>query len=369
MYKIFTAFACSVFPYTSLIFLLRMKIIVVFLVICFQIQAAVRSQTVTLEVENTSLKEVFKEIRRQTAFGFLYKEADLRGSKPVAVSMKNKPLSEVLDACLRDQPLTYEIEKNFVVVRRKNMASQSHIVAQSREITGTVTGENNEPLSAVSIAVKGTSIRAVSDAQGKFRINVPDQEAVLVFTYLGFTPQEKKVGNDTMVNVRLSKQVSEINEVVVTALGIERSEKALGYAVTQVSGEQLTEALSNNWTDALSGKVAGLNLVRSGAGPTGSNKIILRGENNLTGDNDALIVVDGVVINNSSGRMTGTGNASYLGEDSPVDFGNGLNDINPEDIESVSVLKGPGASALYGQRGANGAIVITTKSGKPRVKE
>jgi TonB-linked SusC/RagA family outer membrane protein len=164
-----------------------------------------------------------------------------------------------------------------------------------------------------------------------------------------------------------------MESVVVTALGIKREEKALGYSVAKVKGEELTEALSSNWTDALSGKVAGLNLVRSNSGPAGSNKIILRGESNLTGgsENEALIVVDGVVINQGSGRRSAVGGETAYGTGSdnmPADYGSGLNDINPEDIESVSVLKGPGAAALYGQRGANGAIIITTKSGSAKRK-
>ncbi|MGE8421411.1 MAG: SusC/RagA family TonB-linked outer membrane protein, partial [Sphingobacterium siyangense] len=143
-------------------------------------------------------------------------------------------------------------------------------------------------------------------------------------------------------------------------------EKELGYATTVVKGEQLTDALSNNWSDALSGKVAGLNLMRSNAGPTGSTKIILRGEADLNGDKGALIVVDGVVVNDGSGRRTANQGESTYGTGSdnmPADYGSGIDDINPEDIENVTVLKGASAAALYGQRGANGAIMITTKSG------
>ncbi|MCH5716545.1 TonB-dependent receptor plug domain-containing protein [Niabella hibiscisoli] len=146
----------------------------------------------------------------------------------------------------------------------------------------------------------------------------------------------------------------------------------MGFATTTLENEDLTNALSNNWTDALSGKVAGLNLVRSNSGPDGSNKIILRGENNLTGENEALIVVDGVVINNGSARRSANGSDQVYGvgsDNMPADYGSGLNDINPEDIESVTVLKGPGAAALYGSRGANGAIIITTKSGSNRDKK
>ncbi|KAA8484371.1 TonB-linked SusC/RagA family outer membrane protein [Arcticibacter tournemirensis] len=236
---------------------------------------------------------------------------------------------------------------------------------QRKSISGTVkSASDGLPVIGASVKVKGTTRGTSTNVNGQYTISVSNKET-LVFTAIGYKAKEVLVGAQTVVNVQLAEDAVQLKEAVVTtALGIKREVKALGYSATSIQGEQLTEALSNNWTDALSGKIAGVNLVRSNAGPTGSNKIILRGENNLTGENDALIVVDGVVINHGSGRTTGTGSGAYLSSnDSPVDYGSGLNDINPEDIESVTVLKGPGASALYGQRGANGAIIITTKSG------
>ncbi|SEM15734.1 TonB-linked outer membrane protein, SusC/RagA family [bacterium A37T11] len=234
---------------------------------------------------------------------------------------------------------------------------------QNVTIKGIVTSaDDKSPLPAVTVFLNDKSAGS-SDREGRFSLTAPIGVNIR-FSLLGFKTYSMRVEKaETNLQVVLQNESTDLDEVVVTALGIKREEKGLGYSSTQIKGEQLTEALSNNWTDALSGKVAGLNVVRSNGGPSGSNKIILRGENNLTGENDALIVVDGVVINHGSGRTTGNGSGAYLSEDSPVDFGTGLNDINPEDIASVSVLKGPGAAALYGQRGANGAIIITTKSG------
>ncbi|RYF79723.1 MAG: SusC/RagA family TonB-linked outer membrane protein, partial [Chitinophagaceae bacterium] len=230
--------------------------------------------------------------------------------------------------------------------------------------------EDNQPIPQATVTVKGTRTVALSNDRGAFTIKAAPNQT-LVVTAVGFQSMEKAVGEQTTINFSLAGSSAQMENVVVTALGIRREEKALGYSTTTVKGEQLTEAISGNWTDALSGKVAGLNLVRSNSGPTGSNKIILRGENNLTGDNEALIVVDGVVINQGSGRRSAIGGETAYGTGSdnmPADYGSGLNDINPEDIESVTVLKGPGAAALYGQRGANGAIIITTKSGNSKRK-
>lgn len=242
------------------------------------------------------------------------------------------------------------------------------LTAQEKTVSGTVrNAEDGSPLANVSVQIKGTSAGTTTNDQGVFSIRASEGQ-VLVISAVGFTGVEERIGNRATMNFSLANSSTELQGVVVTALGIKRDEKALGYSVSKVKGEDLTEAMSNNWTNALTGKVAGLNLLKSGGGPAGSNRIVLRGENSLDGNSQALIVVDGVVISSSSGAQTGTGSSSYLQSESPVDFGTSLSDINPEDIESVTVLKGPGATALYGARGANGAIIITTKSGSSRKK-
>jgi TonB-linked SusC/RagA family outer membrane protein len=245
------------------------------------------------------------------------------------------------------------------------LVSGTWLNAQERTITGVVRNAGDgSPVAKATITVKGSRTSTATDDQGGFSIRAAANQ-VLVASAVGFASQEITVGNQSEVLFSLSTSSADMEGVVVTALGIRRDEKALGYSVSKVKGEEITDAISNNWTNALTGKVAGINLIKSGGGPSGTNKIVLRGENSLNGTSEALIVVDGVIISGSSGQLTGTGSSSYLQGESPVDFGTSLNDINPEDIESVTVLKGPGASALYGARGANGAIIITTKSGRP----
>ncbi|RBL88331.1 SusC/RagA family TonB-linked outer membrane protein [Chitinophaga flava] len=261
--------------------------------------------------------------------------------------------------------------KNFLLFFVIFVMTDTVLFAQQKKITGTVRERaDNTPLPGVNVRVKGTSRGTQTNSEGAYTIYA-DEKDTLMFSSIGLQPHQVVVGNRVVVNVIMGSDVKQLDNVVITALGIKRDEKALGYAATVVKGEDLTNALSNNWTDALSGKVAGLNLIRSNGGPTGSNKIILRGENNLTGENEALIVVDGVVINHGSGRRTSISGESAYGtnnDNMPADYGSGLNDINPEDIASITVLKGPGAAALYGQRGANGAIIITTKSGASKKK-
>ncbi len=245
------------------------------------------------------------------------------------------------------------------------------LFAQSKTLSGTVKGlPDGIPVANATVQIKGTKRGTKTDADGKWNITA-NQNETIVISSVGFVSSEIKVNDKNTFNTELKKVSTDLEGVVVTALGIKREERALGYATTTVKGEELTGALSGNWTDALSGKVAGLNLVRSNSGPAGSNKIILRGENNLTGNNEALIVVDGVITNQGSGRRSDVAGETVYGTGSdnmPADYGSGLNDINPEDIESVTVLKGPAAAALYGQRAANGAVMITTKAGSKKKK-
>lgn len=232
-------------------------------------------------------------------------------------------------------------------------------------VTGQVTDENiGSGIQGVTIVDDKDKILGTTNKDGNFSVKI-SKGTVVVFKMIGYdTVKQSFQENRGQLLIKMTASNSNLEEVVVTALGIKREERALGYAVTKLDSSAFTNAIATNWTDALSGKVAGLNLVRN-SGPAGSNKIILRGENNLTGDNEALIVIDGVVASSSAGRSAPTGGGVYgtSGDIMPTDYGSALNDLNPEDIENVTVLKGPGASALYGQRGANGAIIITTKSG------
>ncbi|RZK73465.1 MAG: SusC/RagA family TonB-linked outer membrane protein, partial [Pedobacter sp.] len=238
-------------------------------------------------------------------------------------------------------------------------------------VKGTVVdNKDGQPIPGVTITDNQRKVLGSTNGNGEYSVRVLAGTDISFFMIGYSTVRHTAAAGQDKVVIKFVESVSDLNEVVVTALGLKREEKSLGYAVTKVDSTELTNAISSNWTDALSGKVAGLNLVRN-SGPAGSNKIILRGENNLTGDNEALIVIDGVVASSSSRRTAASSGGPYgtSGDNLPADFGSGLADINPDDIESVTVLKGPGASALYGQRGANGAVLITTKSGNARKKK
>lgn len=248
------------------------------------------------------------------------------------------------------------------------MYGESVQAKQTASVSGTVSDESGEPLIGVAIKLKGSTIGTVTDIDGNYTLlNVPLGIQTLEASYVGYekktiTLSDLKSGATKTLNIQLSSGGIELEEVTVTALGIKKADKALGYAISKVGNEDLNNTISNNWLSGMSGKVAGLNFDQSSAGPGGSIRVTLRGEGSLSHDkNTALFVIDGVPV--SSETTTSTSGGSYSNTDAPIDYGGGIGDLNPEDIESVSVLKGPSATALYGSRAANGAIIITTKSG------
>lgn len=229
--------------------------------------------------------------------------------------------------------------------------------AQQRTVTGKVITEGGEPLPNISYTVKGTQAGGITDDNGQFSVQL-GSNAVLVFSSVNHLTKEVPVGESNELTIVLQAKAGNLQEVVITALGIKRQKESLGYAVQQVSGSTLTEANETNLTNTLSGKVAGLQVVRSSNGAGGSSKLVLRGFTSLTGSNQPLIIVDGIPIDN----FTGTDQVDLWS--AGLDMGNGLGDINADDIASINVLKGPSAAALYGSRAGNGVILITTKTGR-----
>lgn len=225
-------------------------------------------------------------------------------------------------------------------------------------ITGTVTDDAGVPLPSVNVVEKGTSNGVSSDFDGNYSITVSDESATLIFSYLGFTTQEILVGSQRAINITLAEDVDLLDEVVVTALGISREKKSLGYAVTEVAGQSVSLAKEPNIVNSLAGRVAGVVVSQGTSGPAGGTRVVIRGNNSITGNNQPLYVVDGVPIDNSA-----LGAPDGAGEFNIGDLGSGVSDLNPDDIESLSVLKGPNAAALYGSRASNGVILITTKKG------
>ncbi len=255
-----------------------------------------------------------------------------------------------------------------VFILSREVSAQNRISSSaSVTISGKVIDkDSNQPLGGVSISNATKKFLGFSRADGTFSVSVTSG-SILYFSFISYTTQsivaEKTETSNTIMLTNEAKQLE--NVTVTTALGISRQQKALGYSIQSLDSSDLTDARSNNWSSALSGKVAGLSLLSAGSGPVNSTKITLRGNGSIAPEsNNALIIVDGVPLN-TGGTTSGVTNAygAGSGNDVPIDFGNGISDLNPDDIESITVLKGPGAAALYGSRGGNGALIITTKSG------
>ena len=233
------------------------------------------------------------------------------------------------------------------------------VLAQETNVSGTVTDEaDGVPLPGVNVVVKGTTNGTVTNSDGKYSLTVPSPSSTLVFSFIGLVTQEVEVAGRQVIDVPMKSDITQLSEVVVTALGIERKRNELPYAAQQVTGDQITSTRNANFVNALSGKVAGID-IKTNNNLGGSTNVVIRGYKSITGNNQALFVIDGVPVSNANNnsvqqRNGGTG----------VDYGNAAADINPDNIASLNVLKGAAATALYGSRAANGVIMITTKKGK-----
>jgi len=244
------------------------------------------------------------------------------------------------------------------------IANTSKSELQQKVVTGKITDTKGAVLPGVNISLKGTLIGTIADMEGKYSIPVPEGNPTLVFSFIGFTSQEIAVSGNNMIDVKLSEELTVLNEVVVTALGIKKEAKRIGYSTATVNNENITTNRTINVGNSLEGKVAGLNISAPAGGPGGSSKIRIRGQSSFGGNNSPLIIVNGVPINNnaiSAGGSAGNGTGNPTGGSS--DQGDGLQSINQDDIETMTVLKGAAAAALYGYRAKDGAIIITTKSG------
>ncbi len=324
----------------------------------FAAEAYAQSATLTMRMNNKSIKEVFNYIEKNSEFVFVYLDNVIDSHKVVDVNVDNQPVTVILDQLFKGTDLTYKIDNRQILVKRKEAAiSILPSVQQSIDISGVIKDDTGEPVIGANILVKGTNNGVITDPDGRFNLKISQANAILVVSYIGYLSQEIPVGSQRTFTIVLHPSTEHIGEVVVTALGIKRETKALGYAVQEVKGESLTEARENNVLNSLSGKLAGVQISRSGNGEGGSSRIVIRGNNSIAGNNEPLVVVDGVPVNNFN---SGTSGIDQWGGS---DGGNGLSDINPDDIESISVLKGAAAAALYGARAGNGVLMITTKKG------
>ncbi|WP_345007824.1 SusC/RagA family TonB-linked outer membrane protein [Snuella lapsa] len=301
-----------------------------------------------------SVAEMFELIQEQVGYKFVYND-ELIANAPKIELEKGKILAKkLLERALNPINCTYEFTENKTIVVQKEIEVVS--IAPQIAVSGTITDASGMPLPGASILEKGTSNGAQSDFDGNFTLNVSSNDAVLVVSYIGYATKEVAVAGQSNITIALAENAAALDEVVVTALGIKRSKRSLAYAITKVDGGDFTETRETNIANGLAGKVAGVNVSRTASGPAGSSRVIIRGNSSLTGDNQPLYVIDGIPIDNV--------NRGSAGEWGGSDGGDGIGNINPDDIETMTVLKGSTAAALYGSQASNGVILITTKGAK-----
>ncbi|MHA4806601.1 SusC/RagA family TonB-linked outer membrane protein [Flavitalea flava] len=338
-----------------------MKLTVVLFVVGFmQAKAKGITQNVTYYGKNVPVSAIFSVIRQQTGFAFFYSDQDLKNSKPVTVDLKEVSVEKALEETLKNEPFTFLIKGNtvFIVPRANPVLQTGDNGPPVITIKGQITDEHGQPLVNVTVQVRGTKKTTVSDAQGNYVISA-DDNAILIFSFVGYRNREEAIKGRTTLDVSLEPGSNQMTDVVVTALGISRERRAIGYSVSEVKGATLTEARENSFVNSLEGKVAGVNVSGVATGPNGASNVVIRGITSMTGSNQPLYVVNGIPLVNNNYATTDV-NGGYGGKDG----GDGIGNINPDDIENISILKGAAATALYGYRGANGVILISTKKGK-----
>lgn len=337
-------------------------IIIGFQLCCAAVLAAKtsRAQEMNLNVDNADIKQVFRRIEQQANVTFVYDAQVVNKLPGLTLHINKQPLSDVLTELHNKTQLQFKLVGNFIGVAQ-NLSSMPTLspVSEAKaaiKINGMVRDASGQPLIGVTVSKKSGTGSTVTNVNGQFEIEANIGE-VLVFTYIGYTRKEVTIQSTTLT-VLMDEDAKQLSEVVVTALGIKKERKALGYAISEVKGQELTEAREPNMINGLEGKVAGLNVSPTAGGPGSSSNVIIRGVSSLSQTSQPLYVINGVPMENKPNSAPGS---QY---DNQPDMGDAIGNINPDDIETISILRGAAASALYGYRGKAGVILITTKSGK-----
>lgn len=325
------------------------------LLVCLSLgvlSAKAQTARVTLKVQNASLGQVMDEIKNQTRYLFINQDVKDLNNHKVSLNVSDKAIAEVLDQIFTPFNIGYRIEKTSIIIFNRPKSTSNSVL-----IGGKVSDVGGAPIIGATVLVKGTTNGVSTDADGRFTLTIASPAtAQLEISYLGYEPQTLAVGNRTSFEITLAESASEIESVVVTALGIKREEKALSYNVQQVEAEDITTVKDANFMNSLTGKVAGVTINASSSGVGGASKVVLRGNKSISQSSNALYVIDGIPMYNFGG-----GGGTEFDSKGATEA---IADINPEDIESISVLTGAAAAALYGSNAANGAVMITTKKGQ-----
>ncbi len=310
---------------------------------------------ITLSMENASIGQVIKAIEQQSRFLFINKGVDIQ--KKVSVNVSNVPVQKALEQIFKGTDVTWSLDGTYIILSMKSAKAEEGPAT----VSGFVTDGQGQPIAGAAVIIAGTSTGVVTDFDGSYSIQVPSpaKDKSLEFNILGYETKTVKIGDKTSISVTLNEAATVLDDVVVTALGIKREEKALSYNVQKVDGDIVNIVKDANFVNSLSGKIAGLQINQSASGAGGSTRVIMRGVKSISGNNNALYVIDGIPMPNLRSAQT----EGYYETPDGGDF-EGIANLNPEDFESMSILTGATAAALYGSQGANGVILITTKKGQ-----
>lgn len=353
---------CYVFLLRKTFRIMKLTTLLILYVIC-SVSASTYAQNskISINKQNCSIIEILKDIEKASEFSFFYNANQINVNKKINVEVNEVSINEVLNHLFKGTGYTYRIVDHQVMIEVGDKNSVSNSTQQDRRISGVVKDVSGEPIIGVNIIVKGTTTGVITDLNGIFYLNVPSK-AVIRISYIGFLDQEITIKGDQDLVITLQEDTQNLDEVVVTAVGIKRASKAIGYAMTELKGDQLIATNRINPVASLQGAAPGVSVQGSDGGLFGSAKIQIRGVSTLNGNNtQPIFVIDGIILDN---QIVDNQN-QYASATN--DFGNQLKNLNPDDFESVSILKGAASTALYGSRGMNGAVIITTKNpGKQR---
>ncbi len=346
----------------------KRKVILLLLFIAFNIgTTGLFAQKVSKTFKQEPLKAVLKEVEKQTGYSIIYKTDEVNEKQAITSSFNEASVSEVLNKVLDDN-LTFSIENKMIVIYQKGKSipqqSTNPNVKSGKEISGTVTDDKGEPIIGASVKVKGTTNGMTTNFNGAFTLKNVPENANIEITYIGMQPQSLSVAGKSSFNITMKDDARQLEEVVITAMGIERKAKSLTYATQKMNNEDLMRVQDANFINSLQGKAAGLTITPNAGGAGGSSKILLRGNKSIMGNNTPLIVVDGIPMSNPIQNQQGIGGGSSMGYGFNTEGSDALSSINPDDIENINILKGANAAALYGSAAANGVLMITTKKGK-----
>jgi len=325
------------------------------------VSANTYSQNTRLDInlQNTTIKGLFGYIEQNSEFVFLYRSEDFNTSKKVSIDVKGGTINEILDQALKEEKVVYDVYERQIVIQKAAESVVNAEQPQKKDISGKVSDSKGEPITGATVLVKGTTVGITTDFDGKFKLSIPADAKTLVFSFVGMKTQEVAIAGKTNFTVSLEDETIALDEIVAVGYGVQRKSDLTG-ASSRVSEKDMNKSIASSPVEMVQGRVPGVNVTQNNGEPGGGMTVRVRGSNSIRSGQEPLYVVDGIPLDNTNLTPTGGTAAGYGsgGNKNPLGF------INPEDIETIDILKDASSTAIYGARGANGVVLITTKKGK-----